>query len=153
MSDKDWINMMEYMQHIRLFSRLNVRRKRKEEPLSAENLDILSRIALAEEPITPLAISNQTGLTKPMISKLIEAMNQKGYLKKVKDERDKRSYFLTITDEGKKELENTYLYYLEPVYEIRRHLGNGQFSQLMELIKKANEAAWEQRREETHENL
>ncbi len=139
MGARDWIFMMEQMQHIHLFARRNIRRKRRKESLSAETLDILSRVALAEGTVTPALLSRQTGLTKPMISKLIEQLHEKGYLSKAKDEKDKRSYFLRITPDGHKELESTYQYYLEPVYEIRRNLGSERFLQLMELIREANE--------------
>lgn len=139
MGEQDWIYMMEQMQQIRLFARLHVRRKRKDEPLSSETLDILSRIALAQEAVTPLAISRQTGLTKPMVSKLIEGLNKKGYLEKKKDEKDRRSYFLQITEEGRRVLNQTWQYYLQPVYEIRRRLGEEKFQQMMALISRANE--------------
>lgn len=133
--------MMEQMQRIRLFARLNVRRKRQSEHFSAESLDLLSRVAMAKEPLTPLLLSKQTGLTKPMVSKLIEDLSRKGFLKKEKDQRDKRSYFLILTKEGQTELETTYQYYLEPVYKIWRSLGEDRFGELMELIDLANSAA------------
>lgn len=133
--------MMEQMQRIRLFARLNVRRKRQSELFSAESLDLLSRVAMAKEPLTPLLLSKQTGLTKPMVSKLIEDLSRKGFLKKEKDQRDKRSYFLILTKEGQTELETTYQYYLEPVYKIWRSLGEDRFGELMELIDLANSAA------------
>lgn len=141
MAEKDWIEMMEQMQRIRLFARLNVRRKRQSEHFSAESLDLLSRVAMAKEPLTPLLLSKQTGLTKPMVSKLIEDLSRKGFLKKEKDQRDKRSYFLILTKEGQTELETTYQYYLEPVYKIWRSLGEDRFGELMELIDLANSAA------------
>lgn len=153
MDNQDWIYMMEHMQHIQLFSRLNVRRKRPHEPLSSETLDILSRIAMAKEPMTPLMISRKTGLTKPRISKLIEELSQKGYLIKEQDIRDKRSYFLQITQEGKKELEHTYQYYLEPVYALRRNLGENAFYQLMDLIRDANDKLQETEKRENCEIL
>lgn len=139
MKDKDWICMMEYMQDIQLFSRLNVRRKRNHEPLSSEKLGILSRIALAEKPMTPLIISEKTGLTKPRVSRLIEELCQNSFLTKEPDVRDKRSYFLKNTQEGRNELENTYQYYLEPVYALRKNLGEDSFHDLMNLIRKAND--------------
>ena len=143
MAEKDWIEMMEQMQSIRLFARLNVRRKRQSEHFSAESLDLLSRVALAREPLTPLILCKQTGLTKPMMSKLIEELNGKGFLNKEQDPKDKRSYFLILTEEGKKELNNTYQYYLEPVYKIWRHPGEAQFGELMKLINLANRASQE----------
>lgn len=143
MAEKDWIYMMEQMQSIRLFARLNVRRKRQSEHFSAESLDLLSRVAMAKEPVTPLMLSKQTGLTKPMVSKLIEELSGKGFLKKEQDPKDRRSYFLILTGEGKKEMEGTYQYYLEPVYKIWRDLGEENFAELMRLIDMANNAPQE----------
>lgn len=152
MGDIDWIHMMEQMQDIRLFSRLNVRRKRQSECFSSEALDLLSRIALTEGPVTPLNLSVQTGLTKPMVSKLIESLNQQGFLTKERAEKDRRSYFLAITEKGHQELNTTYTYYLEPVYELRRNLGERDFAKLMSLIKKANKNS-RGRKERANESL
>ena len=50
---------------------------------------------------------------------------------------DKRSYSLCITEEGKKELDSMYYYYLGPLYELKDSLGEDDFNQLMELISRA----------------
>ena len=53
MEDYNWVDMMEKMQEIRLFSSLHIRGKRKG-ATSPQELDILSRIVLSDTPLTPL---------------------------------------------------------------------------------------------------
>lgn len=52
---------------------------------------------------------------------------------------DRRSYHLSITERGQKALEETYNYYLSPIYTMRRRLGEAQFLKLMELIHETND--------------
>ena len=69
---------------------------------------------------------------------IIEQLNNKGYLIKTKDENDKRSYFVSITELGEEQLRNIYKHYLGPIYELRRKIGDNDFFQLMEYIEEAN---------------
>lgn len=133
-----WMQMMAYMQDIRLFSSLHVRRTQQARLPSAQELDLLSRVALAEQPLTPLALSRSMGVTKPLVSRLLERMQARGFLQKEPAAADKRSYNLRVTAAGTAELERTYAYYLEPVYQLQRGLGQDDFDRLMVLLRKAN---------------
>ena len=53
MEEFNWMEMMEKMQEIRLFSSLHIRGKRHG-ATSPQEVDILSRMMLSEEPLTPL---------------------------------------------------------------------------------------------------
>lgn len=129
--------MMEKMQEIRLFSSLNIRGKRKG-TASPQELDILSRIMLSGVPMTPLDMASVTGLGKSAVSRLIESLESKAFLSKQYNKKDKRSYTLHITEKGNKELRQAYHHYLEPVYRLRRTIGEERFKALMEQIKEAN---------------
>ena len=139
MKEYDWIEMMEYMQDIRLFSSTNIQRTKKGEISSSRELDLLSRLVLTEEVVTPHALTVSMGVEKSVVSRLIEGLEKKKFLIKEYSMKDRRSYCLKITEEGRKELEHTYGYYLSPVYKLREHLGEKDFHELTRLIQKANQ--------------
>lgn len=131
----DWIEMMESMQDIRLFCSLHVRRAKKGGISSAQELDLLSRVALSQERLTSHMLCAGMGISKPVVSRLVESLCRKEFLGKEACAEDHRSYFLYITDKGQEELERTYRYYLEPLYSMRRKAGEETFGRLMELIR------------------
>lgn len=138
MEDFNWIDMMAKMQEIRLFASLNVRRTKKGGITSSQELDLLSRIVLSEVPRTPLELSVQTGLSKSAVSRLIDRLEKKEFIKKQYNAKDMRSYTLLSTVLGKQELDRTYRYYLEPIYHLRRTLGEERFESLTAQIQEAN---------------
>ena len=139
MRDYTWLDMMKIMQEIRLFSTLHVRRAKKEGITSAQEIDLLSRIVLSDHALTPQDLTVQMGLYKSAVSRLIDHLEKKGFLKKHYCETDKRSYVLLITETGNMELDCTYRYYLEPIYKLREVLGAESFESLTTQIQTANE--------------
>lgn len=138
MEDLNWIYMLEKMQNIRYFSRIMIRRATKEYQIPAEHLDLLSQLAVKKEKMTPMTLSKLMKVNKTIISRIIEQLNSKGYLIKTKDENDKRSYFVSITELGEEQLRNIYKHYLGPIYDLRRKLGKDDFSKLMSCIEEVN---------------
>lgn len=138
MQEYDWHDMMNYMQDIRVFCSLNVKRAKKDGITSAQELDFLSRIALSNVPMTPHDLSLAMSLNKSAISRLIIHLEKKGFLQKVQSPTDHRSYTLMLTENGHIELNQTYQYYLGPVYALRKSLGEEKFIELTKLINEAN---------------
>lgn len=134
----DWMEMMEKMQEIRLFSSLHIRGKR-EGAASPQELDVLSRILLSDKPLTPLDLAALTGLSKSAVSRLIERLEKKRFINKQYNKKDKRSYTLYATSLGNEELDLACQHYLEPVYKLRRTIGEERFQQLTALIEEAND--------------
>ncbi len=130
--------MMEKMQDIRLFSRTIIRRTTKEYKIPSQHLDLLSQLALHKESMTPMTLSKIMGVNKTVISRIIEKLSEGGYLIKYKDQIDKRSYSVSITDLGIEQLDKIYKYYLEPIYKLRSKLGDEEFFKLMSCIEKSN---------------
>lgn len=130
--------MMERMQDIRYFSRIMIRRATKEYSIPAEHLDLLSQLAVNGEKMTPMSLSKVMRVNKTIISRIIDQLNNKGYLIKIKDESDKRSYFVSITELGNEHLKDIYKHYLGPIYNLRRKLGDKEFFELMACIEEAN---------------
>lgn len=146
MKEYTWMDMMEKMQDIRLFSSLHIRRSKKEGITSAQEMDLLSRIVFAPAPLTPQELTAQMGLCKSAVSRLIEHLEKKEFLSKQCRASDKRSYILFITEKGKHELDQTYRYYLEPIYQLKEALGNDAFDSLTTQIKHANQLLQEKNR-------
>ena len=139
MPELKWIYMMEKMQEIRLFGRTLIRRTSKEYSIPAQHLDLLSQLAYHKESMTPMALSKVMGVNKTIISRIIEKLSEENYVTKTKDQHDKRSYSVSITDLGLEQLDSIYKYYLGPIYKLREKLGEEDFFELMSYIEKANE--------------
>lgn len=138
MNNETWIEMMKYQESIRLFSNLYIRKAKKGFILSANEIDALFRIALAEPYITPLQLTHKMGSSKSIVSRIIECLCRKKLIIKQFDQEDKRSYSLVITEQGSAELDKMYKYYLAPIYKLRDSIDEEQFENLMALIAMAN---------------
>ena len=147
MNDSDCIYMIEKMQEISLFSRQIIHRATKEYEIPAQHLDLLSQLLIHKEGLTPMQLSKIMGVNKTIISKVIDKLNKGGYVIKTKDEIDKRSYIVSITELGIEKVDKIYTYYLSPIYKLRKVLGNQDFFELMSYIQKANEKMNQDREE------
>ena len=107
----DWMEMMRIMQDIRHFCSLHVKRSPQGGISSGQELDLLSRVQMSEERLTPHALCESMGISRPLGSRLIENLELKGFLSKEVSEADRRSYFLKITEEGGQVLKETCLLY------------------------------------------
>ena len=139
MNDLDCIYMIEKMQEISLFSRQIIHRATKEYEIPAQHLDLLSQLLIHKEGLTPMQLSKIMGVNKTIISRVIDKLNKGGYVIKTKDEIDKRSYIVSITELGIEKVDKIYTYYLSPIYKLRKVLGNQDFFELMSYIQTANE--------------
>lgn len=139
MGNNDWVRMAENMSEIRLFSRTLIRRITKEYEISTQHLDLLSQLIVNKGGMTPLKLSKVMCVSKTIISRLIDGLTQAGYVVKRPDYHDKRSYNVFITEEGEKKVDEIFQFYLGPIYNLRRKLGDKDFLQLIYYIKMANE--------------
>lgn len=137
MEDFNWTDMMARMQEIRLFASLHIRGKRQG-ATSPQEVDLLSRIIFSDAPPTPLDLATWMGLSKPAVSRLIDNLEKKEFLFKEYNQKDRRSYRLYTTEKGKLELELAYHHYLEPIYKLRRTIGEERFFSLTTQIREAN---------------
>lgn len=138
MRDEKWIEAMDKLELIRLFSSLYIKKTRKGELTSVQQVDALFRIALSGG-ITPLELSREMGASKTIVSRLVEQLAQKNLIVRKYDREDRRSYSLWITEEGSAELDGMYRYYLEPVYELERKMDEESLQQFFQLMKRAND--------------
>lgn len=137
-SDTDWIQMVKHFETLRLFGRLALKKGRRGEKLSAGELDVLFRVALAIVPQTPGMLSSDMRVSKTIISRFTESLCKKQLIKKQYDRSDGRSYSLMITEKGNQELIQLCHYYLGPVYLLREQMGQEAFGEMLHLLKQAN---------------
>lgn len=137
MKNETWIQSMEHLETIRLFSSLCIRKTRKGAFASAQEVDALFRIAL-KGGLTPLELSREMGAGKTIVSRLIEQLALKLLITRQYDREDGRSYSLWITEKGRQELDRMCRYYLEPVYTLEKEMDRESYSQLLSLIRRAN---------------
>ena len=102
MKEPEWIKMINYSQEIRLFSHLLNRRGKPKNVLTKDELDLLSILIIDDEIITPIIISKRMGVSKPLVSRLIEQLNKKELLLKSPHPFDNRSYCLKNNCTSKK---------------------------------------------------
>ena len=96
-------------------------------------------VALSKEAVTPGMLTSTMGISKTMISRLIDGLTQKGMILKKKSTTDKRSYSIIVTQKGKKEIDNAYQYYMEPIYRLQKEMGKEDLETLFSTIEQANE--------------
>lgn len=139
MKDKNWLDMVKKQGELRHFGSLAVRKTQKGNQISAQEIDFLFRAAFAKEVMTPGQLATAMGVSKTIVSRLIEQLEKKAFINKEKDENDKRSYVIRVTDSGKEEIDRMYYYYMNPLYELKERMSESRFEQLFELIEEAND--------------
>lgn len=138
MKDKKWKDMIEKHGELRFFSSMAIKKSHKSQGTSAQELDMLFRVALSKEKVTPGYLKDAMGISKTIISRLIEQLESKQLIEKIRTNEDKRSYTLIITEKGKKEIDDMYYYYLNPLYTLKENMTEEDFEQLFKLIRQAN---------------
>lgn len=138
MKNKELIYNLKEMQELRLFCSNILKRDVKGKISSFQEIDLLSRINMSKKSITSVDLSNTMNIPKSAISRLVSKLIKKELLIKINSKEDKRIYYLELTDLGLEELNNAYLYYLEPLIKLKKSLNEEEFNKLMELIKLSN---------------
>ena len=144
----DWIELSNYMHTLQTFHRLSIMRQSSEAIASAGEMELLCRVALSEEPLTPLEISLMMKMKKSAVSRLLHALLEEGYLHKIPSPQDKRSFTLEITPAGRAYLDENYRIFLRPVSYLYEKMGAEEFYAFLASMEKATELLKE--KEESH---
>lgn len=136
MEDSDWLQMLAYQQELHHISRALLPQKQKQ-TLTASERELLARLYLEPKESTPLALSRSSGMKKEAVSRCLKGLFEKGLIQREKHPNDERSYVLSITDTGQTELRQNYGAILQPMYDLRRRMGE-DFDVLFQLIHVAN---------------
>ena len=88
MKDNNWKQIVQMHGTLRLFCNLAIRKTPKGEALSAQEIDLMYHVALSKEAVTPGMLTSTMGISKTMISRLIDGLTQKGMILKKKSTTD-----------------------------------------------------------------
>ena len=133
----NWKQLCKYMQEMRVFNRLILYQRSLIE-LSTNELDLLSRIAISEKLLSAKELLDQMSSNKVIISRLIKKLISEGFLIKVENLQDERSYYLKITEKGKKILEKDYEKIILPISVLEKKMGEKDFIDFMNQISNSN---------------
>jgi DNA-binding MarR family transcriptional regulator len=87
---------------------LNNERIAKEVGLRLPDMQALSMIALAEDQVTPKDVSAATGLPSSSTTRVLDRLEQAGYVRRVADPADRRTVRLEIVQDKLTELQRHY---------------------------------------------
>ena len=130
--DKYWREMIRKQGELRHFGSMAIRKSSK------GDLDLLFRVALSGGMMTPGQLATDMGVSKTIISRLIDSLEKKALIIKERTLNDRRSYGIRVTDDGKEEVDRMYYYYLDPLYTLREQMTSDDFEKLFRLIETAN---------------
>lgn len=74
--------------------------KNKGPDLTARQMALLLRVYLEPQPHTVRGLARDIGVSKPVITRAIDTLSGAGLVKRVRDEKDKRSVFIQRTVKG-----------------------------------------------------
>lgn len=131
---------------ISLFCRTNMNTKR-ELPIRASEMGLLIFLVKREAPPTPLEVAHFFQISKPMVTAMIRALENKGFLLKIPSQIDGRSFALSPTQKAKLIVEETYEEYHKNIELLHREMGDGEFEALIGLLDKANAILKENRKQ------
>ena len=75
-------------------------------PLTGSELELLARLWMAEEPVTPLGLSRSMGLQQVNVSRLIRGLRARALVAAAPSPTDRRSYTLSLTQARRKALQD-----------------------------------------------
>ena len=95
--DENWREMIRKQGELRHFGSMAIRKSSKGDMVSAQEVDLLFRIALSVGMMTPGQLALDMGVSKTIISRLIESLEKKGLIVKERTQTDRRSYGVSVT--------------------------------------------------------
>ena len=102
--DKYWREMIRKQGELRHFGSMAIRKSSKGDLVSAQEVDLLFRVALSGGMMTPGQLAADMGVSKTIISRLIDSLEKKALIIKERTLNDRRSYGIRVTDDGKEEV-------------------------------------------------
>ena len=118
------------------FSRDN-RELKRYLPIRPSEMGALNIIIRHEGNITPLAIAERLGVSKPMIAAHIQSLDEKGYIYKEVSATDKRSFYVRPTEAGRALAQEFETRQREYMQQVEAQMGEAEFEQLVNLLETA----------------
>lgn len=100
--DKYWREMIRKQGELRHFGSMAIRKSSKGDLASAQEVDLLFRVALSGGMMTPGQLAADMGVSKTIISRLIDSLEKKALIIKERTLNDRRSYGIRVQMMAKK---------------------------------------------------
>ena len=85
--------------------------------------------------ITPTELSEAMGVTKPAISKMLNVLENKGYIVRQQDPKDRRAVYVTLTEKGQTVREESMKVMKDGLDQIIRQMGNETTDRLIDTLQ------------------
>ena len=85
--------------------------------------------------IYPSEISLKSRLSRPAITQTLNSLEKKGYIIRVLEENDRRKFKVSITEDGKKIVDDAFEDRFLQLMEIANKLGEEKLKQLLDILK------------------
>jgi len=118
------------------FRKIKPLEKAIENDLTFAEVVILDQIINLKSDVTVSNISESLNISKAAISKLVTSIEQKGYILKKEDIKDKRISHIIITPKGEEVVGKTFEHFEKMSRFISEKMGQEDLKQLVELLKK-----------------
>ena len=92
----------------------------------------------AQEEITPVAVSDFMGISRPCTTALLKRLEGDGYIFRSPSQSDGRSYTLSLTEKGRQLIDAAHEEYGRSMQALENEMGNDRFHLLLELIEQSN---------------
>lgn len=107
---------------------------KKELPIRPSEMGLLNIIVMKEGKFTPVMLAELLGVSKPMITAHITALEKKGYIKKEYSKEDKRSFYVIPTQKAKELVKTTSKKTNGYLFEIESSIGTERFETLLSIL-------------------
>lgn len=139
------INLLDQAaEAVSMFCRLNMHSK-KDLPVRSSEMGLLILVHKSDQPVTPVFAAEFFKVKKPMITAMVASLEKLGYIEKKPSSKDKRSFSLCLTAQGGDLVDKTYSEYTKTMDLLKDKLGDKDFGDLVNLLKRANAVLLEEK--------
>ena len=137
--------LIEAAHIIPMFCRLNMHRHHNTIIKPAE-MHVLGFIKRSNDPVTPVKISEFFNVSKPFVTKVINSLEEGGYIYKVPSQTDNRSYQLMMTEKSDELFKEYFNEFIKTIEILKSQMGDDNFISFIEQLKTANKILIEEKK-------
>lgn len=97
------------------------------------------RVLVEEGPMDPTTIADRAVLLLPSLTRILQKLEEKGYITRARDEQDGRRQVIKATSEGSRLIADNIPAAKSYAEKLRDHLGTDRYEELLELLNDLNE--------------
>lgn len=108
-------------------------------PIRPSEMAVLNILSVFPERHTPVMLAERLGVSKPMITALVTALSQKGYITKEPSRTDKRAYYVLLTPRAQTLVQTAREDTDHQLARLVEAMGQEEFDLLVKLTQRANQ--------------